>query len=350
MNTSRPRTGGVNDRALVLLKGLVEQYLADGRPVGSMTLARQLGLGVSPATIRNVMADLERLGLIAPPHTSAGRVPTQRGLRMFVDALLTAAPFDPAEMERLRDGLRPDAGFGELVESATTLLAGLTRSAGVVMLPRGGLATLKQVDFVALSETRVLVVLVTQDAAVHNWIVQGRRRYTESELQEASNYLTQHYAGRALPDVRVGLMAELKDMQAQVSATMAALVDMADQLLPSNLLTGDCVIRGESNLLEDERQAADLTKLRALFRAFGEKRELLSLLDQCLASDGVHIFIGAESGYAFLDDFSMVTAPYEVNGQVVGVLGVIGPTRMPYNRVMSLVDVTAKLLGAALNR
>lgn len=337
------------ERALVLFKGLVERYLADGRPVGSLTLSRELGLGVSPATIRNIMADLERVGLIAAPHTSAGRVPTQRGLRMFVDALLTTAPFDPLEVARLREELRPDATATELVESATNLLAGLSRQAGVLLLPRGDHARLKHLDLVPLSEHRLLVVLVTQDAAVRNWVVQGRRRYTESELQQAANYLTQHYAGRTLPEVRAGLLAELRDVQAQVSSTMSALVEVADQLVPESVLGSDYLIRGESNLLADP-QVGDMDRLRALFRAFGEKRELLALLDQCIGSDGIQIFIGAESGYAFLDEYSVVTAPYEVSGRVVGVLGVIGPTRMSYEKVVSLVDVTAKLLGAALNR
>jgi heat-inducible transcriptional repressor len=339
-----------SERALVLFKGLVERYLADGRPVGSLTLSRELGLGLSPATIRNIMADLERVGLIAAPHTSAGRVPTQRGLRVFVDALLTATPFDPAEVERLRGELRPDATATELVESATNLLAGLSRQAGVVLLPRGKEARLKHLDLVPLSEHRLLVVLVTQDAAVRNWVVQGRRRYTESELQQAANYLTQHYAGQTLPEMRAGLLAELRDMQAQVNSTMSALVEVADQLLPDSVLGSDYVIRGESNLLTVDPQAGDMERLRALFRAFGEKRELLALLDQCMGSDGIQIFIGAESGYAFLDEYSVVTAPYEVSGRVMGVLGVIGPTRMSYEKVVALVDVTSRLLGAALNR
>lgn len=340
----------VNDRALVLFKGLVERYLADGRPVGSKTMARELGLGVSPATIRNIMADLERMGLITSPHTSAGRVPTQRGLRVFVDALLATAPFDAAAVERVRGELRTDASAADLVESATTLLAGLSHQAGVVLLPRGEHVRFKHLDLVPLSEHRVLVVLVTQDGTVRNWVAQGRRRYTESELQQAANYLTQHYAGRTLPQVRAGLLEELRQVQAEVSSTLAALVEMADQLLPESMLEGDCVIRGESNLLETDPHAGDMRKVRALFRAFGEKRELLALLDQCVNTDGIQIFIGAESGYSFLDDFSVVTSPYEVEGRVVGVLGVIGPTRMPYDKVVSLVDVTARLLGVALNR
>lgn len=347
---SPPSRPVVSERALVLFRGLVERYLADGRPVGSATMARELGLGLSSATIRNIMADLERLGLVAAPHTSAGRVPTQRGLRVFVDALLTAAPFDADTAARVREELGARAGVTELVESATNLLAGLSRQAGVVVLPRGEHARLKQIDLVPLSEQRVLVVLVTQDGTVRNWVVQGRRRYTESELQQAGNYLAQHYAGQTLPQVRSGLLAELRDVQAQVSSTMSALVEMADQILPERVLEGDCVIRGESNLLEADPQAADARKLSALFRAFGEKRELLALLDQCLGSDGIQIFIGTESGYAFLDDYSVVTAPYELEGRVVGVLGVIGPTRMPYEKVVTLVDVTARMLGAALNR
>ncbi len=343
----------LNDRALSLLKGLVEHYVADGRPVGSKTLARDLDLGLSPATLRNVMADLERLGLIAAPHTSAGRIPTAKGLRMFVDTLLRATPIDDTEEGVLRQKLGAGTDPGGLVETAGRLLADLSQQAGVVLLPRRDVARLRQVDFVSLSEGRLLVILVTDDGSVHNWVVRQPRSYSEAALTQAANYLTEHHAGQTLAQMRSAILKELQRAQAAVGAFMETMLDLAERLVPPPAggdVAGDYLIRGESNLLVGADPAPDLGKLQALFRAFGEKRELLHVLDECLHGQGVQIFLGAESGYRFLGDYSLVTAPYEVNGQVVGALGVIGPARMPYERVVSVVDVTARLLGAALNR
>ena len=342
----------LGDRALSLLKGLVEHYVADGRPVGSKTLARDLGLGLSPATLRNVMADLEQLGLITAPHTSAGRVPTAKGLRVFLDTLLHTRPIDRAAEGELRDKLAGGEP-GELVETAGRLLADLSQQAGVVLLPRRDVARLRHVDFVSLSEDRLLVILVTDDGDVHNWVVRQPGNLSPAALTQAANYLNEHHAGRTLAQVRGAVLAELQRARAEVGELMQAMTELAEHLAPppsDTVAAGDYLIRGESNLLASADPAADLGKLQALFRAFGEKRELLRLLDDCLHGQGVQIFLGAESGYQFLGDFSLVTAPYEVDGQVLGVLGVIGPQRMPYQRVVSVVDVTARLLGAALNR
>ncbi|WP_372717201.1 heat-inducible transcriptional repressor HrcA [Immundisolibacter sp.] len=343
----------LNDRTLALLKGLVEHYVVDGRPVGSKTLARDLGLGLSSATLRNIMADLERLGLICAPHTSAGRVPTAKGLRVFIDNLIKVRPIDRAEEGKLRRGLGEGSHPDGLVEAASKLLAELSQQAGVVLLPRRQVACLRQVDFVTLSEGRLLVILVTDDGRVHNWVVEHPHNYGESELTRAANYLNENFVGHTLAQMRTAIVRELQRAQAEVGAVMATMVELANRLIPpptDGAPSGDYLIRGESNLLANVNPAADLSKLQTLFRAFGEKRELLHLLDQCLQGQGVQIFLGAESGYQFLGDYSLVTAPYEMDGQIVGALGVIGPSRMPYERVVAVVDVTARLLGAALNR
>ena len=339
----------LSERALTVFKGVVDRYLADGRPVASSRLARELPLGVSSATVRNVLADLESAGLLATPHTSAGRVPTTRGLRMFVDTMLTAQPFEARQLEAIRRKLDAGKNTESLLTEASNLLAGLSAFAGVVLLPRTELATLKQIEFLGLSEQRVLAILVTSDGNVHNWVVHTRRQYGESELQKVGNFLTAHFAGSTMPQMRRRLVDDLKSMQEQVNEAMAALVDLAEDLPPADLLEGGYVVRGESNLITAaDHEPADMSKLRGLMEAFAERRDMLQLLDHCMNGTGVQIFIGSDSGYRFLDDYSLVSAPYEASGEPVGVLGVIGPTCMPYDRVVSVVDVTAKLLGAAL--
>ena len=341
-------TEQLSERALAVFKGVVDRYLGDGRPVASSRLARELPLGVSAATVRNVLADLEAAGLLATPHTSAGRVPTTRGLRMFVDTMLTAQPFEERQREVIRRKLDAGKNTESLLTEASNLLAGLSAFAGVVLLPRTELATLKQIEFLALSEQRVLAILVTSDGNVHNWVVRTRRQYGESELQKVGNFLTGHFSGSTMPEMRRRLVDDLKSMQEQVQEAMVALVDLAEDLPPADLLEGGYVVRGESNLLAADHDGADMGKVRSLMEAFAERRAMLQLLDHCMNGTGVQIFIGSGSGYRFLDDYSLVSAPYEASGEPVGVLGVIGPTCMPYDRVVSVVDVTAKLLGAAL--
>ncbi|WP_342768972.1 heat-inducible transcriptional repressor HrcA [Inmirania thermothiophila] len=338
----------LSERAQRLLKVLVERYIRDGHPVGSRTLARDAGLEISPATVRNVMADLEELGLVTSPHTSAGRVPTVKGYRFFVDALLTMRPPGEEEVERLRAGLDQEAEPEELVAAASSLLSEITRMAGVVTLPRRERFVLREVEFLPLSGNRVLVVMVSTEGEVQNRIIHTQRVYDRRELERAARYLTHNYAGRELAEVRERLVAEMREVRAAVDRAMGAIVEVADKaLVPER--REDYVLRGETQLM-GFAELGSLERLRRLFEAFNEKSDLLHLLDQCLHARGVQIFIGEESGFEVLDQCSVVTAPYSVDGRRVGVLGVIGPTRMAYQRVIPLVDVTARLLSAALNQ
>lgn len=337
----------LTQRAQHLLKVLVESYIRDGEPVGSRTLARMGGLDLSPATIRNVMADLEELGFVRSPHTSAGRVPTIKGYRLFIDTMLKVQPLSPALVQRLRQQLDPDRNTHDLVESASSLLSRITQLAGVVTLPRQTHISLRQIEFLSLSDNRVLAILVVNQREVQNRIIHLDRRYSEAELQHAANYLNRMFAGRSLQEVRQGILAELDRVREDMNRTMRSAIELGEKAL-AEPESDDYVIAGETNLME-YAELSDVEKLRQLFTAFSQKRDILHLLDKCLAAQGMQIFLGQESGYQILDDCSVVTAPYEVDGNVVGVLGVIGPTRMAYERVIPIVDVTAKLLGAALN-
>lgn len=342
----------LGERAQHLLKLLVEQYIRDGQPVGSRTLSRDPALALSPATIRNVMADLEELGLIHSPHTSAGRVPTAQGYRVFVDDLLTVRPLRSAEVERLANDLdvevRTAAGAGDAVEAASRMLSEFTRFVGVVTVPRPSQECLRHVEFLPLSGNRVLVVLVLNRQEVQNRIITTDRVYTESELQQAANYLNAHYAGRDLEETRSVVLNDLRHVRDRLQEMMSGVVEMADKGFRSGAPGGDFVVRGHTNLMDAEEQ--DMDRLRQLFDAFAERRNLLHLLDRSLGAEGVQLFIGEESGYDALDGYSVVTSRYQVDGEVVGVLGVVGPTRMAYDRVIPVVDITARLLGAALNQ
>ena len=345
--TSDPGAIQMSDRARHLLKVLVEQYIHDGQPVGSRNLARSAGLNLSPATIRNVMSDLEELGLIRSPHTSAGRVPTAQGYRFFVDTLLTVKPLREREVSELRLRLHPDLDMQGLVSSASSLLSGITRMAGVVMVPRRELMVLRHVEFLPLSESRVLVILVLNEHEVQNRVIHTERPYTAAELQEAANFLNATYAGQDLHALREQLLEGLHHDQERMNRMMVAALEMAEKAFREPEAEDDYILAGESNLLQFEELAAT-EQLRRLFEAFNQKRDILKLLDCCLHAQGIQIFIGEETGRQALGDVSLVTAPYSVEGQLVGVLGVIGPTRMAYERVIPLVDVTARLLGAAL--
>jgi heat-inducible transcriptional repressor len=347
---SDTRHGGgqpLNERARRLLKALVEQYIRDGQPVGSRTLARTTGLSLSPASIRNVMADLEELGLIRAPHTSAGRVPTAQGYRMFVDSLLTVRPLDSREVMELRMQLDPDLDIKRLMATASGLLSSITRMAGVVMLPRREHLSLRHLEFLPLTDNRVLVILVLNEHEVQNRIIHTERPYSAAELQEAANFLNATYAGGDLVAMRSRLVQGMRRDRERMSQMMLAAIEMAEKALDGTPGDEDYVLAGEANLL-DFRELANAEQLRQLFEAFTHKRDILHLLDQCLRAEGVHIFIGEESGHEVLGDCSVVTAPYTVGEQVLGVLGVIGPTRMAYERVIPIVDVTARLLSAAL--
>lgn len=339
----------LSDRAQHLLKALVERYITDGEPVGSRTLARDSGLDLSPATIRNVMADLEDLGLVEAPHTSAGRVPTVKGYRLFVDSLLTLSPLRRTELQKLKGELQSLHDSQVLLGLTSSLLSEISHLAGVVTLPRRDQMVLRQVEFLSLSGTRVLVILVSTDGEVQNRIIQTDRVYAPSQLEHAANYLTAEYAGRELHAVRERLVREMDEIRRIMSSEMQAVMEMAEKTFQPVVEESDYLLSGQTNLMGFS-ELASVDRLRELFEAFNEKRDLLHLFDHCLGAQGVQIFIGEESGYQVLDKCSVVTAPYGVNGETVGVLGIIGPTRMNYRRVIPIVDVTARLLSAALNQ
>lgn len=339
----------LNERAQLLLKNLVERYIRDGQPVGSRTLSREGVMELSPATIRNVMADLEDMGLIHSPHTSAGRVPTIRGYRMFVDSLLTIKPLHKGTISSLQKMIGSGTDPDKLLESASRQLSEITSMAGVVMLPKREQVSLRQVEFLPLSHNRVLVILVINEREVQNRIIQTQRNYSAAELQQIANYLNHLCAGQDLRRVRETLLNDMDSARSSMNQLMADAILMAQQAFSAEEQNGDFLLVGQTNLMSYD-EMSNLDKLRKLFEAFNRKRDILHLLDQALHADGVQLFIGDESGYEVLDECSVVTSPYRVDGEVIGVLGVIGPTRMAYDRVIPLVDVTAQLLGASLNQ
>jgi heat-inducible transcriptional repressor len=341
-------THEISERAQHMLRALIDRYIREGQPVGSRTLARELGLNLSPATIRNVMSDLEELGYIRSPHTSSGRVPTVQGYRFFVDTLLKIEPLDTLSVAELSAELDVSMAPKELIEVVSNLLSGITHLAGVVTLPKHEQAIFRRVEFLPLSEKRVLAILVTSKGEVQNRIITTERECGASELQQASNYLNELFTGKDLAAVRDTLLREMQEARFSMNSMMMAAMQMADQVLERNQ-NEDFVIAGQTNLMEFE-ELCDIDKLRNLFDAFNKKREILHLLDQCVHGEGIQIFIGEESGHQMLDECSMVTAPYQVDGRIVGVLGVIGPTRMAYDRIIPIVDTTARLLGAALKQ
>jgi heat-inducible transcriptional repressor len=336
----------INERAQHFLKVLIERYIRDGQPVGSRTLARDAGMELSPATVRNIMSDLEELGFVSSPHTSAGRIPTVPGYRLFVDSLISLKPLEELEISLAKEQFDHEGGALTVVETASRLLSDLTHMAGVVMVPNRDIVVVKQIEFVALSDTRVLTVLVTSRGEVLNRIIETSRPFRSSELEEAGRYLTHHYGGRNLEEMRRRVMREMEEARQSMNTLMASMLEMADAAIKKDDTT-DYVMAGQTNLMDFD-ELAQMDRLRQLFTAFTEKREILHLLDRSMQADGIQIFIGDESGYDPLETCSVITAPYQVNDQVVGVLGVIGPTRMAYDRVIPIVDITAKLLGAAL--
>jgi len=336
----------LNQRAQRLLKALVERYITDGQPVGSRTLSMMGGLELSAASIRHVLADLENQGLVVAPHTSAGRVPTAKGYRLFVDHLLTVAPLGSAAVRELEHSLQPDSPQ-RLVQSASSLLSELTHFAGVVVTPQRTDVAFRQVEFLRLSERRVLLILVTVDGDVQNHLLHTERDYSLTELIEAANFLNQQYAGQGLGDIALHVEAELLRLQSDISELMSATIMFSRQSMVS--LESSVLISGGNNLLYVRDLSEDLSRLRELFDTFERKTELLKLLNQSQDAQGVSLYIGEESGVLTLDECSVVTAPYRINGQVVGTLGVIGPTRMAYERVIPIVDITARLVSSALS-
>ncbi len=333
---------------------LVEHYLEQGTPVASKTLATRPDVDVSAATVRNIMAELEARGLVVSPHTSAGKVPTNLGLRFFVDTLLSVKPLRRSSVRMLRDGLNPDLAPSRLVELASGLLAEISSMAGVVTLPRKEQIALRQVEFLPLTSNRVLVILVINERDVQNRVIHTDREYSESELVQAANYINREFAGASLQNIRTALIDSMQRDKAGVDQLMQLALDMAAKAFDvdasgSRSGASDAdgyVVAGEANLLGTRNDEA----MRRLFDAFARKRDILHLLDRCLDSEGIQLFIGEESGYEVLGDYSVVTAPYRVNARVAGVLGVIGPTRMAYQQIIPIVDVTARVLGAALDQ
>lgn len=336
----------ISERAQSLLKILVELYIQSGQPVGSRTLAKTKELNLSPATIRNVMSDLEDVGLIISPHTSAGRIPTDQGYRMFVDYLLTVKPLRHNIIDKLKLELTQDSSHESVIAKASSLLSGITQMAGVVMVPRRGQTILRHIEFLPLSANRVLVILIVNEQEVENRIIHTGRTYSPAELTQTANYLNATFAGHDLSTTRDGLVREMQQAREDMNSIMRTAMEMADQVLAESKVD-DYVIAGETNLM-GYTEMGDMDKLRQLFEAFNTKRDILHILDHSIHAEGIQIFIGDESGYSPLGDCSVVTAPYNVDDQVVGVLGVIGPTRMAYDRVIPIVDVTAKLLGSVL--
>lgn len=335
----------LSDRARILLKVLVERHITDGEPVGSRTLAKHAGLDLSPASIRNIMADLEDMGFVSSPHTSAGRVPTPRGYRFFVDTLLTVRPLARIEVSQLESQLAP-SDPQQLIASASALLSDLSRFAGLVMTPRRN-PVFRQIEFLSLSEKRILLIIVTMEGEVENRVIVTEQPYPASTLTEAANYFNQHFSGHRFDQVRSKLRDELGRMRDDITRLMAAAVDAGSQALDTG--QDKVVVSGSRKLLDVEELSGNLQNLRRLFDAFEQKTGLLQLLDRSRSATGVQIFIGGESDLLPLDECSLVTAPYSVDGQVVGTLGVVGPTRMAYERVVPIVDITAKLLSSALS-
>jgi heat-inducible transcriptional repressor len=336
----------MNERAQLLLKTLVERYISDGQPVGSRALSKIAGLDLSPASIRNVMADLEEMGFISSPHTSAGRIPTPRGYRFFVDTLLTVKPLDRLEINQLEGQLHPNNTL-QLVGSASQMLSELTRFAGVVVTPRRS-AGFRHIEFLHLSEKRILLIIVTPQGDVQNRILFTDKHYSASELVEAANYLNQNFAGLTFIEIRNRIQQELRDIREDMTQLMAVALEAGSQV--ESETDTQVVISGENKLLNIDDLSSNMARLRNLFDLFERKTGLLQLLDISSRAQGVQLFIGGEAGLSPLDECSVVTAPYEVDGKIVGTVGVIGPTRMAYERVIPIVDITAKLLSSALSQ
>ncbi len=335
----------INDRAQTLLKFLVERYIADGQPIGSRTLSKFSGMELSAASIRNVMADLEEMGYIASPHTSAGRVPTPKGYRYFVDTLLTIQPLRQLEQTQLQEQIRPNDPR-KVVLAASQLMSELTHFAGVVMTPRRAGIGLKHVEFMPLAERRVLLIIVASDGDVQNRILITEKAFSPAQLVEASNYINAHYAGVDFDLLNDLVKKEMAQLHRDISTLMAAVVEARG----SGADSSGVVVSGERNLLNVNDISSNMSSLKKLFHLFEAKSQLFELLDVSQRAYGVKIFIGGESETMPLDEFSLVSAPYEVDGEIVGTVGVIGPTRMAYERVIPIVDVTAKLLSSALSQ
>lgn len=338
----------LNDRAAILLKQLVASYIHDGLPVGSRQLAQDAGLDISSATIRNVMSGLEKNGLVVAPHTSAGRIPTEQGLRLFVDSLLEVQPIEAKLVSQLQQQLDPDKDIDELVSQASQLVSEMTQMAGVVSVPKQNHAILRHIEFLPLPEKRILAIMVTNEKDVHNKVLHLNREYSATELQQAANYLNQQFSGQDINLIRDNLLKDLDRSRQDVDNVMRTAVEVANKALSGDQISKpEFIVQGEKNLVR-YNDSNNREQLQHLFEIFDRKREMLGLFDRCVHSEGVKIFIGHEAGFEGFGDCSVITAPYSVAGKPIGVLGVIGPARMNYDHVIPVVDMTARLLSDAL--
>jgi heat-inducible transcriptional repressor len=337
----------LDSRSKMLLKSLIERYIVDGQPVGSRTLSRYAGIDLSAATVRNVMADLEELGLIASPHTSAGRIPTPRGYRFFVDSLLTIEPLQSAQTLQFSGSLNADQPQ-RVLANAAQLLSNLSSFAGVVLTPQRA-QTFKQIEFLRLGDKRVLLILVTPEGDIQNRVLQLEADYTQNQLVEAGNYINHHYAGLEMQQIQIRLQTELSNLGTDISQLMRQAVQAGSEVVSGEASHSQVMISGERKLLDVAELSENTQRMREMFSLFETKTSLLQLLDASNRAEGVQIFIGGESERMPFDNMALVTAPYEVNGKLVGTVGVIGPTRMAYDRVIPMVDITAKLVTTALS-
>ncbi len=341
----------ISEREQQILRYLIDQYIREGQPVGSRTLSRRSGMGLSPATLRNAMCDLEHMGLLVSPYTSAGRIPTALGYRLFVDQMLEVQPMENRKIEQMRNGFDAAASEKEVKHIASAYLSSFTQMAGIVSVYKKEVQILGQIEFLPLSERRVLVVLVINEKEVQNRIIHVDRDYGKQELEKASNFINQRFSGQPLQDIYQNIRQQLRESRDEMTSQLKKMVEMASAIFA----TGDdadeaeeMIVEGQTNLMNCT-DLADMEMLKELFDAFHQKRDIYHLLQQCMSAEGVQIFIGKESGYSVLDECSLVTAPYQVKGDIVGVLGVVGPTRMAYDQVVPVVDITSQLLSAALN-
>ena len=336
-----------SQRARRILSAIVDKYIQEGIPIGSKSLSLADEIGLSPASIRHVMSDLEELGFIASPYTSSGRVPTSKGYRFFIDSLLKLQPVEAKELERIKKRVNTnESNSRELAISVSNTLSAITKLAGIVTIPKQQVIRLKEIDFIQLSEKRILAIIVMNETEVENRILQMKRDYSKDELQQASNYLNTHYKGRSLSYIKKHLINEMIETKESVNSLMSDLIDIADKVLDFDE-SEEYIVAGQRRLM-DFHELSDIKKLRQLFDAFREKQQLLELLDKSMSTDGIQIFIGEESGYQMFDNCTLITSPYTTEEGAIGVLGVIGPTRIAYQKVIPIVDITAKLLGKSL--
>ena len=340
-----------NDRALQIMRILMDEYINDGQPVSSRALANNPELSLSPASIRVILAELEQRGYLCSPHTSAGRVPTTQGYRLFIDSLLSVKPIEKQTIANLQQSLTRTMNQADLLTRSSNLLAKLTQFVGIATLPQPKPQVLKHIEFLNISDQRVLVILIFNDHDVYNRIIRTEREIPTHELQQMSNYLCEQYVNHPFNNIREKLFNELQQDQQVLDERMQTAIELTEQSLqsvPNTNEAPDYVVVGESNLLNYVSET-DIETLRTLFNAFQQKREILSVLDACIKAQDIQIFIGEESGYQHLSGYSLITAPYTIDGENTGVLGVIGPVRMAYDAVIPTVDITAKLLSLALN-